>query len=1273
VGPGDEAWDKQEILRNEETLKSNCGSYVRIGDGESHITHESINRLLQEISPHQEITLIVQAHGNVVDGQHTIDIGGNNEMVSDGLFGLVSSKLEGQKIDVLFMPCYGGAAAKNIKSILPVGSKFVSLSKGDEVIAGPDVNRTFENLKKLNNTSCFSIDELFFTYLMKGLENRMTPSVVFPEYTGSLDKMLETCVNNQTPADQGIFTFLNKFQKSESKNRKIFKSMSQAHTIYDIPALDYGPSLAMCYLKNIGIPEESSADSIFTRRNNMRSLDVASDHEESTQAEKRLPYSNGYLLLSSQALLGLNSVKNDIGFLTSFMKEIIDPLLNLKNFAEKNRLIADIERRFAGDAAAIFVESCKIHESYNLKETGLLKEFLNLVADKKYMNSESLRKSGDLIKLLRLQEAYTEALLVSDIRLMRLDKSELSFLGKSLLPNPSQHSIAMSMLNSAADGSEAKKFFNRNNYTFDYNEFINSFWKSKDNIELLTKEIQCAVPKLQKVAIGFNVLLGVGLLGSGFKIAHAENKVFTAADEVGRISFGALGAHLGLKALSSGTSVKCFAWPRGTAACITTMLGSTLAADKVYDAITHSIIPNAHASPVTSDYKSYLNTESSLIDSLDFMQERTDLFASSGFVLQHLEKSLNTPIKLKYLYRGDSRGPRDIFLDGFEPRGTNTDLIKHAFGDGKSAFVATAETFNIAKHHPYWPTTERTYVYQINPQANTIDVVSKLETSLIKGLIHEDDYHTICRYKDMAIPRKIEPRDIKGVWPFKIKIWQSTGEPHTPSYSRFLEDYIPEIHGRGTEYLHNAYVREKAGPFIKNPGYRPPDYSAQLLWNGIKIFGYSLMGVGVGLDAKNLFQEFQISHLSGDYNNTYREATRIASGWVGATAVGKRGAKSGITVCAKIAPPYGSAACGFTVGLAGAVVGYQGSGRLATKGFDARRNINWSAIFKASGSALEASAGVILTLGTGGTGAAFGGGTLFVHGMDGILTAAKEVWSGRPEKTLTWQMLAPMSGATVADAFDTSLSLFGCGAFIKKVGTSKPVIKMISAAPPVKAPKLKSVKDLSREVLELNRMPKTMSMEEILKLNSHQLIQFFSKMKNKSGLFAASFFPMPSPNVVIVPKSDSLSAKSSSKLLKNSITLCLEDSSVLQKRKYTLSSNTTKNKKEFKFPQVSLKTSAPLVASTIVLGSNNSTRTPHTSRLFNNTVTVALQNTSRVTDRSMTSISSSSSPKLFKTTVATALQNTSRVINRSTTSVMSGSSTTFQASSQVNKNRGFKR
>jgi hypothetical protein len=109
-----------------------------------------------------------------------------------------------------------------------------------------------------------------------------------------------------------------------------------------------------------------------------------------------------------------------------------------------------------------------------------------------------------------------------------------------------------------------------------------------------------------------------------------------------------------------------------------------------------------------------------------------------------------------------------------------------------------------------------------------------------------------------------------------------------------------------------------------------------------QVVGRAALVVGVASDGYSLAKEVQSSARTGDYDNTYREGSRIAGGWTGAWVGGKAGAATGALAGGALGSfvpvlgnGVGAAAGGLIGGLMGGVGGYWAGSKLGTAGYDA--------------------------------------------------------------------------------------------------------------------------------------------------------------------------------------------------------------------------------------------------------------------------------------------------------------------------------------------------
>lgn len=273
------------------------------------------------------------------------------------------------------------------------------------------------------------------------------------------------------------------------------------------------------------------------------------------------------------------------------------------------------------------------------------------------------------------------------------------------------------------------------------------------------------------------------------------------------------------------------------------------------------------------------------------------------------------------LYRGDGRFYTEIFEKGFNARGNNLDLVNHALPGGQanyaqdSSYISTSTSKEIAKNFPYslYPNTEYTYLYNVVTDRKPVEVLENLEPLAKQKKINIEAFELLTKSeKEKAFKLKIHPSEIKGCWPVAIK----------------EEVYGPD------PYFDIEHTRTIQDKFITNPAYKEPrSIKVQKYWKVSQRAGLGLATVGAAQDAESLYDQYQISKKTGDYHNTYQEATRITAGWAFASALGTAGAKS-YSICSKIPHPALSVACTVAGSIAGSVVGYVSGSKFGATFYD---------------------------------------------------------------------------------------------------------------------------------------------------------------------------------------------------------------------------------------------------------------------------------------------------------------------------------------------------
>jgi|GEM_PF-475336 YD repeat-containing protein len=105
--------------------------------------------------------------------------------------------------------------------------------------------------------------------------------------------------------------------------------------------------------------------------------------------------------------------------------------------------------------------------------------------------------------------------------------------------------------------------------------------------------------------------------------------------------------------------------------------------------------------------------------------------------------------KSGFIFRGDDRAPAVVFNEGFQPQGTNMDILNHATSNRNSAYVSTSISPNVARAAP--GVEEGGFVYTMRGQPNGVDVNATLGTrSPFRNEL------------EIAVPGGIKSSDIMG-------------------------------------------------------------------------------------------------------------------------------------------------------------------------------------------------------------------------------------------------------------------------------------------------------------------------------------------------------------------------------------------------------------------------------------------------------------------------------------------------------------------------------
>ncbi len=106
-----------------------------------------------------------------------------------------------------------------------------------------------------------------------------------------------------------------------------------------------------------------------------------------------------------------------------------------------------------------------------------------------------------------------------------------------------------------------------------------------------------------------------------------------------------------------------------------------------------------------------------------------------------------------------SRGPDEIFAEGFKGRGDSADIYAHAADNTSPAsiYVSTSTSNDVALDFATDYFMSDGFLYTLRPNSGAIDVNAAFKS---RGMIgpHPDEF-------ELAIPNAVLPRDIRAVTP----------------------------------------------------------------------------------------------------------------------------------------------------------------------------------------------------------------------------------------------------------------------------------------------------------------------------------------------------------------------------------------------------------------------------------------------------------------------------------------------------------------------------
>lgn len=238
VGPDNEdSYDKVS-----EFLKAKFNKVIVIGDGKNDLIDKNGEGplksliILRQDNPLNEgkILVYVEAHGIVEDDEHIMLISKEEVIPSRILFEILSENIK-NSIDVVFLPCHGKSALKDIEA-LPLNSRVIIFSDDDKNTYIPNILDLLDNLPNYK----FTFDNFYNNYLARMflLDESPTMSIIGREtidpvvlsevYLGSAiseesrqyvhDHFGQGVCNNDIICHDRINYLMNKIEQSSSIN-----------------------------------------------------------------------------------------------------------------------------------------------------------------------------------------------------------------------------------------------------------------------------------------------------------------------------------------------------------------------------------------------------------------------------------------------------------------------------------------------------------------------------------------------------------------------------------------------------------------------------------------------------------------------------------------------------------------------------------------------------------------------------------------------------------------------------------------------------------------------------------------------------------------------------------------------------------------------------------------------------------------------------------------------------------------------------------------------
>ena len=253
IGPGGYAFGKKEVAAAERALlNQGAKNFLRIGNGKDPLTQDNIKSLQSYIAcASKNITLIIYAHGSMIDGRHKTKLMGCGKLTTDSdsidFMQQIASTAGDRNVDIFSTSCHGGALHDFFVRKMPKTYQYVALTQRDETINGKYINSLWDMLNSAEHKGkkILTAEALLAAYLTK-LTTRFYPTIHTSSFSSAnLDD--DFIKNLGTPFHKEKEANINRqLTQLGVNNNLLLKLMADISTGAYVEAARYGIALAIC-------------------------------------------------------------------------------------------------------------------------------------------------------------------------------------------------------------------------------------------------------------------------------------------------------------------------------------------------------------------------------------------------------------------------------------------------------------------------------------------------------------------------------------------------------------------------------------------------------------------------------------------------------------------------------------------------------------------------------------------------------------------------------------------------------------------------------------------------------------------------------------------------------------------------------------------------------------------------------------------------------------------------------------------------------------------